>query len=118
MLVTVVAALRKCKGEEFFGRMWNQWRNVGAHPNRAHKAGLCLQVWEVQNQPLTYVEMVLAQSWREPGIAHVRSADSVPGFARTHRKPHTVFTVGLARGRGVTASTMCALWPGASCCSC
>lgn len=48
---------------------------MGAHPNRTHKAGLCLQVWEVQNQPLTYVEMVLAQSCREPGIAHVRSAD-------------------------------------------
>lgn len=50
---------------------------MGAHPNRTHKAGLCLQVWEVQNQPLTY----LARSCREPGIAHVRSAESqgLPG---------------------------------------
>lgn len=32
MLAIVVAALRK-KGEEFFGRMWNHWRNVRAHPN-------------------------------------------------------------------------------------
>ena len=53
--------------------------------------------------------IVPAQSWREPGFAHVRSEDWVPGSARVHRKPHAVFTVGLACGRGVTASTVCAL---------